>query len=153
MGFTIQLPFGANNEDDGFGKCHERNRTLKLTKSAQEHKMTVEFPMESDYFIREIEQSARNTPREHQNIVSTGFPLESMTHMRLQSQSFKMRRCKLISHNEAIVRYKLNRHPRTTKFLSQRHAKEKLSIKSFHHCSFNQQWQISPVLGTTKQQC
>ncbi|OPB40626.1 hypothetical protein A0O28_0007060 [Trichoderma guizhouense] len=55
MGFTIQVPFGANNGDDGSGKCHEWNWTL--AKLAQEHKMTVVFPMEPDYFIRDVEQS------------------------------------------------------------------------------------------------
>ncbi|UKZ82968.1 hypothetical protein TrVFT333_010769 [Trichoderma virens FT-333] len=57
MGFTIQVPFGANSEDDGFGMCHERKRSPPSTTAAQEYKLTVEFPMDSDYFIRSVEQS------------------------------------------------------------------------------------------------
>ncbi|KAL6811808.1 hypothetical protein V8C40DRAFT_270746 [Trichoderma camerunense] len=43
LGFTIKVPFGANSGDNGFGKCHEWNRTLLSNRPKQDYKVTIQF--------------------------------------------------------------------------------------------------------------
>ncbi|KAK0756460.1 hypothetical protein N5P37_010932 [Trichoderma harzianum] len=57
LGFTIKVPFGANSEDNGFGKCHEWNRTLLSNRPKEDYKVTIEFPADSPYLIQQVEQS------------------------------------------------------------------------------------------------
>ncbi|KAL7931497.1 P-loop containing nucleoside triphosphate hydrolase protein [Trichoderma chlorosporum] len=57
MGFSIQVPFGSTSEDDGFGMCHERKRVLQTSLPAKEFKLSVQFPMNTPYFIRDVEPS------------------------------------------------------------------------------------------------
>ncbi|PKK41694.1 hypothetical protein CI102_14308 [Trichoderma harzianum] len=57
LGFTIHIPLGTNNENNGFGIRHEWNRTLLSNCPKQDYKVTIQFPLESPYSIQQVERS------------------------------------------------------------------------------------------------
>ncbi|KAL7914316.1 hypothetical protein GGI35DRAFT_239982 [Trichoderma velutinum] len=51
MGFSIEIPLGASNEDDGFGVIHTYGRVLKKSIPVDHYKILVSFPLDSMFFI------------------------------------------------------------------------------------------------------
>lgn len=56
QGFTIEVPYGPNIEDEGFGMCHAFNHASGRHSvfSTQTYKIEVKFPREHSFFVEEI---------------------------------------------------------------------------------------------------
>ncbi|EHK26788.1 uncharacterized protein TRIVIDRAFT_217403 [Trichoderma virens Gv29-8] len=54
LGFTIEIPFGESNEDDGFGVCHTYDRVTLKSIPVDRYKIEISFSLDSAFTIETL---------------------------------------------------------------------------------------------------
>ncbi|KAM0255907.1 hypothetical protein ACHAQJ_005308 [Trichoderma viride] len=61
MGFSLSIPFGSSNEDDGFGVCHAIDRRNNTIPPADSYRLLIKFPTapKLDFTVKPADDSLR----------------------------------------------------------------------------------------------